>query len=879
METPPCPPRLARWLLRLRLSARQEEVLDDTDWLFELRAAERGLPHARWRYWRDVLNIFLFGIGERAAATSSFSGFAMYRNYLKIALRNLRKHRGYATINIAGLSIGMACCLLLYLYVQHELSFDAFHENKDRLYRVTTQSFEPDGSLASTGTWQPYPLAAALEAAFPEVEATMRLFTVSEFMRHDEEAFEEDILFADPALFQFFSFPLLAGDAATALADPNSVVLSAQTARKYFGAADPLGQSLSVRFDGVFQEVTVTGVAADVPAASSLQFEVVMPFEKLGQAYEWIANRTDNWRASSFNVYVALQAGTDPVALEEKLVAFRAKHRGDEAARLRERGRWEGTHLPHRFHLQPLTDIHLNPAVLGGYQPTSDPQYAFILGAIALAILLIACINFTTLAIARSLERTREVGLRKAVGAQRRQLMVQFWGEAFLMTALALGAGLALAWLLLPAFNQVSARSLSFDLISPEAFGMLATLLVLTGLVAGSYPAVLLSGVQPIDALKSRFRMRGRGLLTKALVVTQFVLCIGLVIGTLVMVQQLSFLQQKNLGYNPDHLVVLPTHSLDGPRLLEHFRNVAAQTQAIQGVTGTGVAFTYGFSREGWRYRGEERAAYYFRIEPDFVDVMEMELVEGRDLDPARPADVRGAALVNESFVHYMGWQNPVGEVLHGFYEEPTVVGVVADVHFQSLSHEVEPMILTLDPGWGLRHLLARLDPTDVAGGLATLERTWHEVAPALPFTYSFLRDDLARQYESEQRWSQIIGQAGLLAVLIACLGLFGLAALTVVRRTKEIGIRKVLGASPQSVLALVSKEFLLLILLAFGVAAPLTYFAANHWLTQFAFHIAMPWQAFFLAGGGILTLTLLTVGFHAWRAARTDPAKSLRYE
>ncbi len=802
----------------------------------------------------------------------------MLKSYLTIALRSLRKQKLYAFINVFGLAVGIAFCALIYLYVQDELTFDRFHEQGERIFRVTLQDFEGPGQGKSEHPWQPLPLAEALVADLPEVERAVRFFNQERFVRRGGQTFEEPLLFADGALFEVFTFPLLRGDPATALDDPNSVVLSAQAAEKYFGEEDPLGQTVEVRFNDTFEALTVTGVAAPILGNSSIRFDFLLPFAKTLEAYEWIRNRQDRWNASSFFVYVALDARSSLEAVSAKLPAFRARYFPNEAESVR---REQGADaLPPTYRLQPLHEIHLDPSVQPGLRMPSDPRYSYLLGGIALAILLIACINFTTLAIGRSAGRAREVGVRKVVGAQRRQLMLQFWGEAVLMSLLALAVGIALAELFLPTFNTLAAKTLHFEYLKSGAtVAMLVGLMLGVGLLAGGYPALVLSGLRPVETLKQRLRLGGANALTKSLVVVQFALSVFLIIGTLVMVRQLDYLQTKNLGFNKEHVVVIPTSGLPGDALLPRFRQALEGRDDVVAVTGMNNAFAHGWSREGWDYRGDLKRAYVYAVDPAFLDVMEMELVAGRRLDPTRATDPRGAVLVNEALVRDFGWTDPLGQQLEGFYEEPVVVGVLRDVNNLPLHREVEPMIVSLHPEWGLNYFLVRLAPTDVPATLDALETAWQAVAADVPFQYSFLDDDFDRMYASEQRWSRIVGYGAGFAVLIACLGLFGLAALSVAGRTKEIGIRRVFGASVGRLVVLLSKDFVRLVAVAVVLAAPLAYFAMQTWLEGFAYRIAVSWQLFLLVGALALTIALLTVSYQAIKAARANPVKSLRYE
>lgn len=803
----------------------------------------------------------------------------MLKNYLKIALRNLWKQKIYAVINVVGLAVGIAFCALIFLYVRDELTYDRFHDEADRLYRMHRVSFAADGSVRATDTSLPFPTGPALQADLPEVEQYVRFYRSDHFVRQGAQAFEEAVMYADPQFLTLFSFPLLQGDAPTALTNPNNVVVTEDMARKYFGEADPMGQQLFLRIGEEEHAFTVAGVAQDVPGNSSIQFEVLVPIQKLIDTVSYFRERQDSWYASAFKTYVLLREGSSIDAARAKLPDFRTTYYPDEEADLRERGLWTGEGMPTSYNLQPITAIHLTPEIRS-YGEESSPMYSYILSAIALAVLLIACINFMTLSIGRSARRAREIGVRKVVGANRTQVMLQFWGEALLMSLLALGVGLALAQLFLPVFNNLAAKTLHLDFIRDAGLlAMLLGVMLVTGLIAGSYPALVLSGFQPVEALKNRLRLTGSNAFTRSLVVVQFALSVFLICGTLIMLGQLDYLRTKNLGFDKAHVVVIETSGTDGAQALDRYRSALGNRNDIAGLTGVSYAFAHGVSRVGFEYQGELVQVAEYIVESDYVEVLGMEIVAGRDFDPRLATDSSQAVIVNETLVRDFGWTEPLGQTLTGLEEEPIVIGVVKDFNFKSLHEAIEPMMLTLGPRRGIHTILARVRPDNVPATLDVLRSTWQKIAPDVPFQYSFLDDDINQQYRAEERWSQIVGYGAGFAILIACLGLFGLAALTVSGRTKEIGIRKVLGATLANVAVLLSKDFAWLVLIALVIAAPAAYFALRAWLDNFAYRIDIGPGVFLLAGGLALGIALLTVSYHAIKAALADPVKSLRYE
>jgi len=591
----------------------------------------------------------------------------------------------------------------------------------------------------------------------------------------------------------------------------------------------------------------------------------------------------DHWGWNGFFTYVRLQEKTSISELQEMLVAFRAKYFPNEVEHLREEGRWSGDDLPFRYHLQPLTNIHLDTEV-SGEPPPSNPLYSFILGGIALVVLFIACINFMTLALGRSAGRAREIGVRKVVGAKRRQLMLQFWGESLMLSLLALAVGLALAGLFLPVFNQMSDKTLQFEVMGNlVALMALLGLVLITALLAGGYPALVLSSLRPVETLKNRLKLGGSNVLTRSLVVVQFGLSMFLLVSMLIMLSQLRYIQTKDLGFDKEQVVVIPIRELDGQRVLRLFQNELAARSEIAGITGINNAFGHGRSEWGFMHLGEERHVHVYRAETNFLEVLGIELAAGRDFDPNRATDSTHAVIINAAMARDFGWTEPVGQVVTGLYpddlsRDPTVIGVVSDFNFRSLHRPVEPMMLSLSMA-PINHLLARIRPGDMSAALAALRATWGEVAPDVPFTYKFLDDDIDRQYRAEERWSRIVGYGSFFAILVGCLGLFGLAALTVAGRTKEIGIRKVLGATVSNVTGLISKDFVWLVVVAVVLATPAAYIVMSRWLEDFAYRIEIGPGIFLSTGALVLLVAVLTVSYQAIKAALADPVQSLRYE
>ncbi|MBX2819361.1 MAG: ABC transporter permease [Rhodothermaceae bacterium] len=799
----------------------------------------------------------------------------MWRNYLKVAFRNLRKQKLYAIINVLGLAIGLAFCCLVLLFIRYELSFDQFHTNKDRIYHLYQTYYYPDGSAEDVYDDQPAPLGEVLQADFPEVEQYVRFSNVSGVVSKGVEVFNEDLLFVDPAFFDVFSFPLLAGNKSTALLEQNNIVLSEDMAVKYFGDSNPIGQPLSIRVRGDFVEYSVAGVAKQPPANSSIAFDILLPFGRSPMFEQTVGN----WGWHSFPTFIQLAPGADAEALAMKLPAFWRVHNQEEWDELQQEGWPEGQPYA-EYNIQAIGDMHLNTSVESDLIASRESLSLFIMAGIAIAILLIACINFMTLALGRSTRRSQEVGVRKVIGARRAQLLTQFWGEAVLLSSFAAIFGLLLSYLVLPVFNHLVDVELVLDILNDPflaAFFLLTALL--SAFLAGSYPALVLSNMVPVIALKNQQKLGGRNLMTQSLVTAQFGVSVFLFISTLVMLQQLRHINQKDLGFNDEEMVVISTQRLDSERLMAFFKDRLEGNPAIVGITGIQNSFQRGYWSNEWRHLEEDKEAYIYPVEHSFVEIMKMELIEGRSFSEALASD-SNSVIVNEALVRDFGWKDPLNQRLTGLTligaKDPQVIGVVKDFNYRSLHQPIEPVVMLAG---NVNNLLVRIQPHDVPTTLATLEETWSEFAPGIPYSFSFMDEDLQEAYNLDKKWSQIVGYASLLAILVACMGLFGLAALTVAGRMKEIGIRKVLGASVANVITLVSKDFALLVILGIVISVPIAYYVMQQWLEGFAYRITLGPSVFIIACITALGIAVLTVSYQSVKAALSNPVDSLARE
>lgn len=806
----------------------------------------------------------------------------MFKNYLKVAVRNLVRQKLYSAIIVFGLAVGITSCLLIFLYVRYERSFDRFHANAARLYRAAITEDPPERE-PFTYVEAPYPLAAALREGLPGVEDAVRVHVRNIVVQRGDQSFAERCHLVDPGFFRAFSFPLIKGDPDGVLRDTRSVVLTASAARRLFGPDDPVGRQLTLRVGERPLDFMVAGIAADPPENSSIRFGLVIPFENVR---EYLNPRVfTQWLNVYFETYVLLDRPRPATELDPILAALvRKSYPQDYAAYV-------------TVHLQPLTDIHLDPAIPAGFEPTGHPLYSLVLTIIAVLIMAVACVNFTTLAVGRSTRRAREVGVRKTMGADRRHIVRQFLGEALLLTFSALALGLLLTILTLPLFESLTGTSLALA-VSPATVAFLVLLMAAVALAAGSYPALVLARLEPVDVIGRSPKIGGRSRLVSGLVIGQFAASIGLIVCTLVMSAQLRYLLGRDLGFDKEQVVVIPNRNPSGQRApaVERVRNALAGRREITGVTGASAPFSGDWTLLGFNTTdGVFRRFAATTVDYDFLAAMRLSLAEGRWFSREYGTDRSEALVVNEALVRYFGWTSGVGKSLPGPDFPPhRIVGVVRDFNFDSLKNEVGPLVMALDPTTVLRgindisqsfpirtpnFLFVRIAPGLLREGIAAVKSAWAQASPGIPDDFTFLDEDIRKLYSEVERWSKVVGFASGFTVVIAALGLVGLTALTVARRRKEIGVRKVLGASPGGILVLFSADFGRLVLAANLAAWPVAYLAMRRWLQDFAYRIDVPVWSFLLAGFAALVIALGTISWQAIRAARTDPVETIRYE
>ncbi|MCO6489819.1 MAG: ABC transporter permease [Phaeodactylibacter sp.] len=892
------PPRWAQRLLRWYCpDSLLEEVEGDLLEAFHRNLEKRGLRQARRQYVADAIRFFnptTFEKGRQAHASIPHypvNHAAMWSNHLKIAVRNMLKHRLFSFINIFGLALGLAFVLLAFLFVNHEYSYDNFHANGDNIYRVNEVEYLQSGledqpslfrqEQEGISKYAYLPLAAGptLQEEYPEVMRYTRFDETNAIVRSGNRVFSEKVHLADSTFFELFDFELLEGEASEVLREKNQVAISPKVASKYFGSENPMGRQLEVITYTDTLLCVVSGIAAEPPANSSLQFGMLLNIRNAPR-YE---KKMTQWGSFNTVLFVELAEGTAPAAFENKLQSFARQYLQGTIDYLKERYQLTDEDNIFELTLTPLKDIHLEHSV-SWLAPTGNPLNVFILSGLALVILLMACLNYISLAVTGAAGRTREVGIRKILGASRRQIRLQFWAEAQLLVLIALFAAAGLAWLLLPSFSEFVQRELSLRLADQAPF-LLALLGIafFAGFIAGGYPAAFVARFKPVKVLKGdTYRYEPR--FTRVIVVIQNALSVFLIVSALVMYRQMKFINDKDLGYDTSQTLVLKTHSGSGEGaelLSQRLKNALKGKSGIESVAATSISFNQGYDIRGFDYKGGTQSAFYYRVDPAYIPTLGIELAAGRNFSEAHGSDKTRAVIINERLARDLGMDEPVGQnIPWGKDKEYTIIGLARDYHVTALSQPVQPVMLVMDDTEaGLDAFLIKIAAGQLSPAVQAIEKAWKAVAPGRPFDYTFLDEDVAEQYAGYSRWMSIIGASTLFAILIASLGLFGLAGIFAVNRQKEIGIRKVLGAGVEQILLFLNKGLIRLSLIALLLGAPLAWWAMRAWLANFEYKIDMSWDVFALAGGACLTLALLTVSCHSLRSALANPVDALRNE
>jgi len=856
------PPRIGSLILKMFIEYEKAALLaaDFEEVYNELYEREGRLAAVKW-YWLQLL-CSLPSIIKRSAGWS----VNMWTNYWKVALRNIKKFKGFSCINIAGLAMGMACCILILMWISDEMSFDRFHENYDRLTRIVCDATDTRDDKLFAVT--PAPFGKALKRDFPEIEKiSMYGYAGKTAVRHGEDSFYESYyIFADPDFFDMFTFPLVKGDPAAVFSDPYSVVITRKTAEKYFKDDDPIGKVLTI--DNQF-DVTVTGVVENVPGNSSIQFDFISPFEILLKQY-YPPGMEESWDRYSFSTYVLPGENTSIQELNQKIRDYIKNHDSSSSITI---------------FLQELKDVHLHAGhIADSIDKKGNIKYVYVFSALAFLILITACINFMNLMTARAGSRAKEVGMRKVVGACKSDIIRQFFGETLLLSFFGLLIAIVLVWAALPGFNALSGKNLAMSLSgNAHILAGIALIALITGITSGSYPALFISSFQPVQILKGSMPAASKGYrLRSILVVSQFSLSIMLITGATVLTKQIDYIRNRNLGYNSEHIVSIPM-SQDINKRYDLMRTEMLRIPEVAHVTASGSPISRKeTSMAGLEWEGKaDDSDVEFWIDfvgYDYIETLDIEVVEGRSFSREFSSHSTAAYLLNEEAVRQMGLDSPVGKRFVIFDDPGVIIGVMKDFNFRPLHSPVGPLILAFEPS-RLNNMHIKMQPGDIPGTMSAIEKTWKEINPGYPFTYRFVDEDFNRTYRTEQSISTIFRWSAFLGIFISCLGLIGLASYIAERRTKEMGIRKVLGATEAGIMMLNIREFVKWAFFANIIAWPAAWYGINRWLNNYAYKTDVGPEVYVLSGLFALTAAVTAVGYQAVRAARANPVDSLRPE
>ena len=848
------PPYLCRLILSLLSEYQQNySICGDLEEMYhEIVADKNTLFASLWFWYQTILCL------SKYTAAKMYWSFAMIKNYIKIAFRNIQRHKGYSSINIAGLALGLTAVILILLLVQFEISFDKYHKNADRIYRVMRGR---QGSDRMSYLTQP-PLALTLKAEFPEVESATRFYPAGKIHISFEEKnfFEAGFYFTDPETFDIFSFELMDGDPNKVFTDPYSVIISEAVAKKYFGNKNPIGKIISYKSEHDFK---ITGVMKDLPDNSIFAVNFLAPF-KTTQIMDSFHNH-ESWRYSSYRTYFLLNKESNIQDLERKIPDLITKHFDEKTAK------------QIRFDFQPLTKIHLQ---------SEQVKVIYLLSSVAILILIIACINYINLATACSTQRMKEIGIRKVIGAYRHQLIKQILGESILFSIIAFSLAIILVALLLPSFNVFVERNLIFNPVENLQFlSWLVVLLLFVSFVAGGYPAFAISTFNPMTTFRNRIAGSKGSKLRNSLVVGQFLISITLIIATLIIKDQMHFIRNKDVGFAKDQILVIDIRDKRLKSNLESIKselkrnlNILTVTSSIDLPNESGAA-----TRSDWsgRQQDKEQEIFINFIDYDYIDLYEIDIKQGRNFSKDFVSDTAGAFLLNETAIKEIGWEEPVGKEFKHFLggRTGTVIGVVSDFHMLPLHQSIQPICLDLNPARANRILSIKIKDENIPKTIAYVQKTMAIFSPNYPFEYMFFDDVFDSSYKLDQKVESILTLFAVLAIFIACLGLLGLASFITIQRTKEIGVRKVVGASVSQIVNMLTKQIIKWVLIATVIAWPISYFVMNKWLQTFAYKTDINFVIFIIAAFAAIFISFFTVSYQSIKAAIDNPVKSLRYE
>jgi putative ABC transport system permease protein len=865
------PPKFAERILSILSSSKKTGILGDTEEEYRMILSEKGRFRADVWYAWQIFRPLPFLI-----RSSVYWSYEMFKNYLKIGIRNFKKFKSFTFINIIGLSIGIACTLLIALFIKNELSYDRFHHKLDNIYRLSSNWHTPDGSVSRYGS-VPIPLGPVIkEYFFDDIKFFARICTMEFTVRRGDFIENLDVNLTDEAFFKLFTFPLLDGNPSYVLSSLNSVVLSETLARRYFGNENPLGKRLTLILGESHNDFIVSAVAKDPPNSSSIKYSLLININCLGSFRR--EGFLSNWNATSPNwqTFIEVMDSDSTRRITNGLPQFTKLHVSDQ---------------DQFFTLQRMRDIHFDQRDTG----TPNLTEIYILSAIAFFILLTAVINFITISVGNASYRFMEIGIRKIVGAERKQLIRQFWSESIIITAMAVFLALMIARVLLPVFNTLTNKSLVYsDILSPSNMAVLFLFTVIVGISVGSYPALILSKFKPVDLFTGKQRLSGKNSFTRILVIMQFSLSIILIVVVIGLSRQIRFILNKDYGFNSENVIIVETHKEDAEsseRLYEKFRvRLSNQADIIRMSSASGSFDRVGMS--GFLYNGHNYWASYMRVNFDYFKTMELDFVEGRDFSHGMSSDMQ-ALVVNETLVQTLGLKKAVGTQIRYNSRIFTIIGVVRDSHIWGIDRITRilrfkkfaeysiilPALYYINPMYPYRYILIKISPHNLSETLDRIRATWEELEPDKPFSWSFLEEDIESQVMDENRWKNIVLYSSLLAIFVACLGVFGLTSISVARRVKEIGIRKVHGATVSNVVGLLTRESIKLVILANMIAWPVAWYVLHKWLQNYAYKISISPAFFMIAAFSMGSVVLLTTSTLTIKAALANPVDSLRYE
>ena len=865
-------------LRRILITSDKEQVFGDYEEEYYFLLNEKGSLKAKQYYWLLVL----VSIPSLIINSLNWS-LTMFRNYFKITIRNIKRQKIFSFINILGLSVGLTCCILIYLYITDELSYDRFHKEGERIYRVISEWYERDGSINNRNDSTPSVMGSVIESFFPEVEKKVRFFTGWAAVKSGEKIFRNVVTFTDAPVFEMFSFRLKKGNPETVLDDVQSVVLTEEVAALYFGGEDPIGKTLTFIFGSDRKDFIVSGISENVPGNSTIRFKILMRIENMVLIRGEDALTT--WSDFSGYLYLLLKDKNAASKIVDRFSSFVRQYMSPVFEQWRQIGIF-GENDPLSFDLQHFRKMHFDSSV----DDSANPKNSLILAGIGFIIITIASINFMNISVGRASVRSVEIGMRKVVGAGQKNLISQFWSESVIMTLISMVFGILLAVIFLPRFNELSGKSLSIiNMLKPVNIITIGILLLIVGVASGSYPALFMSRFRPARILKGSMKISKKNIFTKSLVIIQFALSVFLIISTIVLGRQINYLINKDLGFEKEG--VISVRLQQSSRNAEKqsvglYRQEALKHPGIINVAAVNASFGLGGSMFPLEKDGKRIRMYQYIVDPEYVPIVGINIVEGRNFSNSVASDT-AAVIINRTFIREFGIKNPVGtfigEHIDGIKTEYPyklkIIGVMEDFNNASLHKKIAPVILHMQPGWGMGTMLVRIAQTDIKGSLSALETIWKKMEPDKPFIYSFMDEDIESQYNNEKKWGAIVTYSSIFAVVIACMGIFSLTLITINRRFKEIGIRKVLGAKISQIINLVLKDFIFLIVIANILAWPFAYYVMRKILNNFHYRISIGPEYFFLAGIFSIAIAFVTIIYLAVKAALSNPVNAINYE